>query len=76
MFRCQRCHQTTQPGEPQIRQVVQTRTITHPHRPKAFIAPPDPKRRLAKRKRPRLDDKGGLGPQIVREIVVCPACAN
>jgi hypothetical protein len=68
LFRCQLCSQLVAPRTPQTRIVVETRVVTHPRREKAYL------RRVDGRLR-EVDDPGGTGSAIVREVSVCPACA-
>lgn len=60
MFNCQRCGQTSAPGEPEQRVVAQTRAVDYPPRYDGN----------------KLIDKGGRGLQIVREMSLCRRCAN
>lgn len=76
MYRCDVCQQVVPPGIRARRRVVETVTHTHPVRPKALTAPPDPQRRRSQRARRHLvTDIGGVGSQIVREVNACPRCA-
>jgi hypothetical protein len=52
-----------------IRQVVETRRRKYPFREKV-----NPFRKDGRTK--RTDDPGGVGFEIVREILICPACAE
>jgi len=61
------------PGTPAQRVVVQTRPKQYQYRAKANRVV-----RLiesGKKKVVYIDDPGGVGREIVREITVCPACA-
>lgn len=69
MYRCDRCHTVVPPRTPARRLVVETRIVEHPYRMGAG-------ERLVDGKRKKYDDPGGTGSQIVREQVVCPACAD
>ncbi len=48
---------------------METRVIQHPYRKGAGV-------RMVDGKPKKYDDPGGTGTQIVREQVVCPACAE
>lgn len=75
MYRCERCAQVTSPGIPAHTLVVETRRHTHPVRPHAQTEPADPKRRKKRTaRRHKVTDPGGVGPQIVRTLTVCPTC--
>lgn len=70
MFKCQNC-QTVVPAHTKARRIVaETRFKEYPRRKKAFWA-----YNTQKGKREEIDDIGGLGWEIAREIVVCPDCA-
>jgi len=68
MFRCERCLVVVPPCTRAHRLVVETRVVDHPYRKQAGL-------RVVDGKRKEYDDPGGTGPQVVREQVVCPACA-
>jgi hypothetical protein len=73
VFRCQLCGKVVPPRTSVQRVVVQTRARKYPVRLRAnrFI-------RLSengKRKVTFVDDTGGVGCEVVREVVACPACA-
>jgi hypothetical protein len=68
LFRCQLCDQVVSPRIPQTRIVVETRLIEHPRRDKAHRFKVDRRER-------EVDDPGGTGTAIVRELAVCPSCA-
>jgi hypothetical protein len=73
VFRCQACLQVVPPRTAAQRIVVETRVKRYPFREKAV-------RRVlwknGRRKVELLDDPGGIGPEIVRELTVCPHCAD
>jgi hypothetical protein len=50
--------------------VVETRLADHPHRPRAQQV-----LRRSRKKRKWIEDPGGRGIQIVREVRACPSCA-
>lgn len=61
-YQCQKCGDIPPSGTPSVRVVVETREHQHPFRAKA--------------NRDDSSDPGGKGSQIVRELVVCPACVE
>jgi hypothetical protein len=72
MFKCSFCGKTASKGTP-CKKVTKTVIFHHPFRSKV-------QRRWGfdKSGRPKLewiDDKGGVGPQIVSEHPICPDCA-
>ena len=69
MYRCERCRSVVPPRTPAKRLVVQTRVVEHPYRKEAGV-------RIVDGKLKKYDDPGGTGTQIVREEVVCSACAE
>jgi hypothetical protein len=70
MFKCQNC-QTIVPAHTKAqRLVVESRHKEYPLRRKAFWA-----YNAQKGKRELMDDIGGIGCEIAREILVCPDCA-
>jgi hypothetical protein len=50
--------------------IAETREVVHPRRPKIYWHPPKDGR-----KGEWVDDPGGPGTAIVRELRACPACA-
>ncbi|MBI2894165.1 MAG: hypothetical protein HYY06_11490 [Deltaproteobacteria bacterium] len=58
------------PRSPSSRIVVETREARYPPRPKVHFVPPS-----EGGKGKWVDDPGGTGREIAREITVCPACA-
>lgn len=59
-------------GTPAHRVVVQTRAKAYPYRREAKM-----ERKLkanGKREKTWIDDPGGCGTEIVREVTVCPQC--
>jgi hypothetical protein len=73
MFRCQLCGELVPPRTSAQRIVVSTRVKKFPFRSQANrIVRLNEK---GKRKVTFVDDPGGLGSEIVRELMVCPACA-
>jgi hypothetical protein len=69
MFRCESCNRVAPPKKPANKVVVERRECAHA--PRSDANSHRPRRR---RKAPR--DPGGAGKQIVREMVVCDACAE
>jgi hypothetical protein len=72
MFRCEICGSTVPAHTRAQRIVLETRPKRYPARPEVFrvvtwIA--------GKRKVTWKDDPGGIGDEIVREVLVCPACS-
>ena len=68
MYRCEICKQVVPPHTPSHRIVVETRPAVYPHRP-------DANRVRQKHKIETRDDRGGVGREIARERIACPACA-
>ena len=66
MFYCGACKQLTAPREPMTRRVVETRERIYPERTIRPV-PGQPSRVI---------DPGGYGHETVREIGVCPRCAE
>jgi hypothetical protein len=71
MFRCDVCGSVTPPRTPCSRVVIETRPIEYPKREKIHWQPPK-----AGGKGTWIDDPGGVGSAIVRELRACPACAR
>lgn len=70
MYRCDVCGSVTPPNTPCNRIVVETRAIQHPKRDDVHWHPP-----RAGGSGKWIDDPGGTGSAIVREVNACPACA-
>ena len=72
MFICQNCQTVVPAGTRSTKIVVQTREREYESRG------PDPSERRFRGPRPRRRDydRGGHGTEIVREIMVCPKCAE
>jgi hypothetical protein len=69
MYRCQQCQAVVGPAVPEVRVVVETRAVTYP--PRRHV------NRVVTRGRERwVDDPGGTGVEVVRELRVCRACAQ
>jgi hypothetical protein len=72
MYKCSFCRKTVPPHTP-CKKVVKTVMYHHPFRPKVQ------KRwtydKVGRLKQEWIDDKGGVGPQIVSEHPICPECA-
>ena len=76
MYRCQVCSRVVPPRTLARRLVVATRAKKYPFRPKAnLVRYVEFKNGRAKRKEKETDDPGGLGQEVVHEIIVCPSCA-
>lgn len=73
MYRCQCCRSVVPPRTPSHRLIVQTQIAEFPYRVRAnrFVRPDN----KGKPKTFFVDDPGGTGTQIVREIIACPSCA-
>lgn len=71
MYVCEVCACVVPPNTPLHRIVVEARLVEHPHRPKIYWHPPKDGE-----KGKWVDDPGGSGEQIVRELRVCPRCAR
>jgi len=73
MFHCQLCQGVVPPRTPSQRLVVQSRKKEYPFRFQAntFTRLND----NGKRKEFHTDDPGGIGQEIVKELIVCPDCA-
>jgi hypothetical protein len=73
MFRCQLCQTVVPARTPSHRIVLKQRDKKYPYRSRANMVvvfePPK------KKKKEYRDDPGGEGREIVREAIVCPACA-
>jgi hypothetical protein len=69
VYRCQICGEIVPAKTSAIRQVVETRKRQYPFREKAHQVQRD-------RQTKKIDDPGGVGSEIVREILVCPACSK
>lgn len=72
MYKCSICRKTVPPRTSCIR-ITKTHMYQHPYRPKAQKKLVYDK--TGKLKTEWVDDKGGVGPQIVSEHPVCPSCA-
>jgi hypothetical protein len=68
MYRCQHCQQVVPPNTKAHRVVVETRVRVYPFRKEV-------NRVVRDRHVEYTHDQGGLGREIVREIIICPACA-
>lgn len=74
MFRCQSCGQCSTPGVASVRVVLETRPKRYPFRPDVrWVFRWNKKDRKFKWEHD--SDLGGVGTEIVREALVCPACA-
>jgi hypothetical protein len=73
MFRCSLCQSVVPPGIPSHQLVLKRRRKAYPFRSRAnaFVRTNE----AGKRKEFHTDDPGGEGHEVVREVIVCPACA-
>jgi hypothetical protein len=74
MFRCQLCQCVVPSGVPAQLLVLQRRQKKYPYRSRANVVV----RQRADDKKPKkeyVDDPGGEGLEIAREVTVCPTCA-
>ena len=67
MYRCGICGLITPANTRAYRRVVETRRREYPFRQKANKFEKDGRRKTS-------DDPGGVGREIVREVLACPAC--
>ena len=70
MFRCEKCGTAVKAGVPTTQLVVAQRPKEYPTRTREVI--------VGRGRRPwrQTIDKGGEGREIVRELSVCPSCAE
>lgn len=68
MFRCHFCAACAPAKTKAVRVPIQTRARTYPRRPEAHPY-------VQNGKLKHRDDPGGVGYEIVREVLACPACA-
>ncbi len=66
MFKCENCGQSTNPRIKQISEIVETRLASHPPRDRIHNHGEEG----------YVDDPGGVGTQIVKEIKIGPCCAS
>jgi hypothetical protein len=71
MYVCEVCGSVIVPGTPQTKIVVETRPVEYPVREKVHFRPG-----ADGGKGKWIDDPGGSGIEIVRELRVCPSCAD
>jgi hypothetical protein len=67
LYRCHLCGVVVPPNTPAHRKVVETRRREYPFRKDAHLFMKDGRPKKA-------DDPGGVGFEIVREVVVCSSC--
>ena len=70
MYRCEVCDRVAPPSTLCNRIIIETRAVEYPTRPKVHWVPPKDGG-----KGKWVDDPGGHGVEIVRELRACPACA-
>ena len=73
MFRCQLCQAVVPPRTPCHHVILDRRRKVYPYRSGAntFVRTNE----SGKRKEYHTDDPGGEGHEVIREVIVCPACA-
>src|SRR5688572_23080289 len=73
MYRCEICGALSQPRQPAFRIPFETRRKFYPKRPKVNAC----RKRLKTggTKFVHIDDRGGAGHEIAREVTACGACA-
>lgn len=69
MYRCEACERISEPGDRCNRLVVETEAIAYPRRAKIYWRPPKDGE-----KGKWVEDPGGTGTRIVREINACAEC--
>lgn len=69
MYRCDVCDRVSESGQPARTVVVETRDVEHPRRKAIYWHPPKDGE-----KGKWVDDPGGPGTAIVRELRVCEDC--
>ena len=69
MYRCEMCGCVVPAGNPAVKRVVETRERTYPQRDTEGRGKPSQRRRRQR------GDPGGAGREIVREQLLCAACA-
>lgn len=67
MYRCEQCKEVVGPRVPQLRAVAETRVKLYPVRERANHV-------MKRGKRVWVDDAGGEGREIVRELALCARC--
>jgi hypothetical protein len=70
MFRCDLCGSVVPASTPCNRIPIETREVDYPRRERAHWRPPQPPATKGK----FVDDPGGHGTAIVREVNACPDC--
>jgi hypothetical protein len=76
MFRCEACEGVFGPGVASEKVPVERRQMTYPERLDVNHVPKKKKQPREDGKLGPADDPGGSGWEIVREAVVCRACAD
>ncbi len=69
MYKCEICKKSVAPSTPATRLVVKTRKTGYPLRKDAH------KYKIEGRPK-KNDDLGGVGTEIVKEILACPQCSK
>lgn len=69
MFRCYFCQQVTPPKTTRHSIVIETREKKYSSRRR------EPKRRQFRNREDTIEDRGGSGTEILREVDACPTCA-
>lgn len=79
MYRCQICGAVVPEGIPANNVVLETRPRVYPFRPKVFLKKRTEQKRRRRKPDPDkdyVDDPGGTGFEIVRQVMACKACAE
>jgi hypothetical protein len=76
MFRCQLCQCVVPPQTPCQHLVLERRGKKYPSRSRANVVVVRKHGNRHKLKKEHRDDPGGEGEEVVREVIVCPACAG
>ena len=77
MFRCDRCNSVVAAGTRETKITTETRPKVYESRGGQTRDFPRSRRPVGRRtRRAQAFDKGGSGTEIVREIAVCPKCAE
>ena len=73
MYICQLCGVQVPSGVHERKLVLETRVRSYPRREKVHTFSSHEECRAKRKHRKRVDDPGGVGREIVRELRVCPA---
>ncbi len=72
MYRCDLCASVVPANTACNRLTIETREVEYPRRERVYLRPPEP----PATKWRWVDDPGGRGTAIVREVNACPGCAE